>query len=192
MTSLRYPLRPEDIKLPPISAVVRNTPVAHVADADIYYLPNDGIDDLVAVMNGQIIALLKVFKQAVGGIDTILLTYVAPEYRNQGRMRLLLDFYVTNYGPVLSDDMHSPDAREMWSKLLMRPGRLRLSIYDPDTNTSRRVVYRNGDPVDDPWAEDHWRILAEARQISESSKRTMLASGRGFDGWYGRETEYNP
>lgn len=178
--------------LPTLSAVVRHAPLTNIAGADVYEVRDGEIVDLVAVINGHIIAILRVFMKSVNGMDAIIFTYVAPEYRNQGRMRSLIDWYVTTHGRLLSDDVHSPDARDMWTKLLMRPGRLRLSLYDPQTNTSRRVTYRNGDPVDDPWDDEGTRILAEARQISESSERTMRASGRGFDAWYGRDTDFNP
>lgn len=125
-------------------------------------------------------------------------TLVDPEYRNSGKMRFLLDWFVANKGPLLSDDTQTPEAKAMWNALIKIPGRLKLFCFDPNTGTKTPITVDSNNNVEpDPWKNNEALILAEdknnhmSRKLRESREEHRRKSGRIVE-WYDEGTDEYP
>lgn len=127
-------------------------------------------------------------------------TFVHPNYRNTGRMRFLLNWFVTNKGPLLSDDTQTPEAKAMWTALIKIPGQLKLFCVDPDDGSKTPLVVNNDIVHPDPWEKANTLILAEDKnnyytspKMRESQEEHRRKSGRKIE-WYipGTDDYLNP
>ena len=95
---------------------------------------------------------------------------VSKDYRNQGYMRKLIDWFVQNIGPLISDNAQTADAKAMWLALINVPGNLNLYRYniDKQIKSKTKIRIRDGKPYPNPWNDSlEYVILAEDRNSRE-------------------------
>lgn len=89
-------------------------------------------------------------------ISQIKLSYVIPEERNKGFVRLLITMFRKKFGPICSDEANTPEAKEMWKALINRPGG--LSILKWSTEDGSKIKAKGLDD-DEIWDETSDTVL---------------------------------
>lgn len=142
------------------------------------------------------VSYLNIDKKNLNGLDynSMIQTYTEPNYRQQGWSRALIDFCVKNDGSLLTDNMQSTDAIDVWKSLIKKPGALNIRVYNIATKEKSKLHNPDGTFTIDPWKDDEGiiRLLAEDKNWSKPMLEHMERVGRTFDNWYGYPDKDNP
>lgn len=107
------------------------------------------------------------------------LTATDRKYRQQGWIRCLIDWFTSNIASLVSDNIHTPEAKNMWKALIARPGNLKIHQLNISTGEKSSI--------DNPWDDNEDTFLiAEERQLFKNDRdiRHRTLSERAII-WYG-------
>ena len=160
-----------------------------INDLSIHEQADEEEISLTVVKDGVLLAILLVFSPSlthlshwsIGRIET------RDGYQGRGLMRLLIEWFTHHRGPLMSDDVQSVAAQQMWQSLMERPNRLKLFLYDNGEETE--LPFQNRSPA--PWQSTNARIIARYSPLTEEMDRLdVLRRTRGdrHVRWYGDGT----
>jgi len=148
---------------------------------DIKIKKNNSTYHLGILLNDALIAYLSVI---IGSYNQIGRTLVDQNFRKQGWMRCLIDYFTKNIGPLICDNTQTPDAKDMWIALIKMPGNLKISTYNIKTKKKSKIKFnQSGEPS--VWNNNpDIVLLAEERIMTEQEINHRLISERNIE-WYG-------
>jgi hypothetical protein len=115
---------------------------------------------------GEIVALMALYPRDNNpNFWTIGFTIVSTEHRQQGYIRLLINFSRKTLGPLVSDDRHSQSAKEMWQVLIKDPKGLKIMVWDPISN--EKVIAKDVDPGE-IWNEQEFPLLLVESRVDRT------------------------
>lgn len=121
----------------------------------IYYSLNDSSNSMIyfCVSDNKVISILCIIED-YGGIYKISGTWTDSNFRNNGIMYKLLLLAVDNKGIILSDQNHTPDAKNFWLSVISK-NKNNVFLY----NISDGKYSKLSDNLNDIWNDDTDYVL---------------------------------